>query len=227
MWRIILLTQPQSVDSTSGYNFGSYPYVEVQGSGVYVSDVQSIDNETIRMNIVIAEGAPPGNMSFLVYANAAWSSGFAFQVRAAAPITVSQSPSILNLSTGDTNKTITTTISPSSISATRTFNSSFYNNPHSNCSVSLSFSNNSGTGSVNSTVTAGTAGCSGVFDVVGTAGSNSTTGSTRVRVPPQIIIKMLVGEASVQGDTDQMAIAVSARNRFGSSDFPGGPRRSR
>jgi hypothetical protein len=140
------------------------------------------------------------------------------------PPTVTVSPGTLFLSTGDTNRTITTTISPTA-TFTPTFSQALNSNPNSNCNASLSFSNNGGTGSVNTTVTAGAAGCSGIFNVTASANGVPSSNATAVVVPPQILIKLMVGEAGGQvtgGDTSQPAIAASARNRLGDPDFNSG-----
>jgi hypothetical protein len=134
------------------------------------------------------------------------------------------SPSTLSLSTGDTNKTITTTVTPP-YSFTPAFAWGLQTNPNSSCAASLSFSNNSGTGSVNTTVTAAPAGCSGIFNALAVVNGQTSSNSVQITVPPQILIQMLVGEAVGQtgpGDTSQLAIASSAKNRFGDSNFPGG-----
>ena len=135
----------------------------------------------------------------------------------AVQITVNLSPSILNLSTGDTNKTITTTRSPS-ITFTPSFAIGTTTNPNSSCQAALSFSNNSGTGSVNTTVTAAAAGCSGIFDDTRATVNGVQSNPIKIVVPPQILIKLLVGEADGQNDTAQWAVGRTAQNRFGDAD---------
>jgi hypothetical protein len=68
-------------------------------------------------------------------------------------------------------------------------------------------------------------GCGGIFSVTSNVGNVKSSNSTNVTVPPQVMIQMLVGEAGAQAgssDLSQPSIAVSARNRFGDSNFPGG-----
>ena len=73
-------------------------------------------------------------------------------------------------------------------------------------------------------MTAAPEGCSRIADNVrSNVGSNQSTNSAKVVVPPQIMIRMVVSEAGGQpADLDQQAVLVSARNRFGKRDFPGG-----
>lgn len=140
------------------------------------------------------------------------------------PASFAISPQRLDLSTGDANRLITTTANPGTTQFTPTFSAGAQSNPNSSCAVVLNFSQNGGTGSVNTTVTASPPGCSGIFDGVrAQVGSTQSTNSTKIVVPPQIMIKMVIGEAGGQpGDVDQQSILVSARNRFGDSAFPGG-----
>ena len=140
------------------------------------------------------------------------------------PPSFTVSPTTLNLSTGDTYRFVTTTASPATTSFTPTFTVGSQSNPNSSCAVGLNFSGNGGTGSVDTTVTAGPPDCSRIFnDVRAQVGSTASTNSTKIVIPPQIMIKMIVGEAGGQpGDTDQHAILASARNRFGDGMFPGG-----
>ena len=140
-------------------------------------------------------------------------------------LTVTQSPQKLDLSTGDTNKYITTSVSPGSYSFTPTFAFALAGNYKSTCNANLGFSNNSGTGTVNTTVTAGPAGCSGVFNAFAVVGQKSSSSSTQVIVPPQISVQMLYGEAhgqvSIGDNVSQLAIGVATRNRFSQPGFSG------
>lgn len=140
------------------------------------------------------------------------------------PASYSVSPPRLNLSTGDTTRFITTTASRSTVRFTPSFTIGSTSNPNSSCVANLSFAQATGTGSVNSIVTASPAGCSTIANNVrARVGAVSSTNSTQIVVPPQVMIKMLVGEAGGQpDDVDQHSILVSARNRFGDRRFPGG-----
>jgi len=145
-----------------------------------------------------------------------------FQLVIVAP-TFTIAPSTLNVSTGDTNRTVTTTASPS-VSFAPTFNSGSTQNPNSTCAVGLTFSQNSGTGSVSSTVIASPSGCSGIFsNVQSQVGSRTSQNSAKIVVPPQIMIQTVVSEAGGQpGDIDQQSLLVVARNRFGDGQFAQG-----
>ena len=142
---------------------------------------------------------------------------------------LTQNPTQLDLSTGDTSRAITTSLTPSNVSYTPNFNTSLLSNPSSSCQVGLAFSLKSGTGMLSSIVTARNAGCSGIFNVVSSAGTTTSTNSTQVTVPPQIMIQTLYGEAGAQnssGDDTMPAILVVAKNRFGDGSFPGGSTRT-
>jgi hypothetical protein len=145
------------------------------------------------------------------------------QVQGVSPA-VTQSPGNLNMSTGDTNRFITVSVTPSTISFSPTFSWGLVSDPNSSCDANLSFSG-SGTGSVNSTISAGQAGCSGVFNAVAYDGPYGSNSSTQIVVPPQILIQMLYGEAHAQaasGDNvSQLAVGVAAQNRFSQAGFGG------
>jgi hypothetical protein len=127
---------------------------------------------------------------------------------------ISQVPSHLNLSTGDTNKSLTVSALPAGLIFLPTFKANTTSNPNSNCAARLSFSSSQGAGSANGAITAGTAGCSGVFSVTSAIGFTAGTSGSEVIVPPQILIQMLYGEAHGQSSPTQMAIGVATRNRF-------------
>lgn len=147
----------------------------------------------------------------------------AFDVGTVSP-TLTVSPTTLNVSTGDTDRFVTTTADPSTASFAPMFTIGSMSNPNSSCSVNPTFSQNGGAGSVNTIVTAAPANCSRIFDNVrAQVGQTVSTNSVKIVVPPQIMVKVIVGEAGGQpGDTDQQAIIVTGRNRFGDSGFPGG-----
>jgi len=145
-------------------------------------------------------------------------------VHAGQVVSASLSPETLDLSTGDTNRYITTSVSPSStpFTAVYSFSAAPVQPAGGQCNASLTIPNGSGTGSVSSQVTASVEGCSRVFNVIAAAGGVSSQNWTQVTVPPQILIQMLNREAGGQiaeGDMSQLSIAVAARNRFGDDDF--------
>jgi len=139
-------------------------------------------------------------------------------------LTLTVAPAELALSTGDNGRYLTTTADPITASIAPTYSVGTSTNPNSSCSATLTFAPSSGVGTVNSVVTAAPAGCSTIADNVrANVGTNQSLNASKLIVPPQIMIKMVVGEAGGQpGNIDQQAILVSARNRFGDSAFPGG-----
>lgn len=102
---------------------------------------------------------------------------------------VSQSPSQVNMSTGDT-KQIPVAVSPSSISSPTYFagTGAPTSNPDSCCAVSLTIPGKSGSGSISSSVTASPEGDSGVFKVTAFADGSQTGNSTMVNVPSQVVV---------------------------------------
>jgi len=136
-------------------------------------------------------------------------------------LTVSQSPNLLNMSTGDT-KQITVSVSPGSVTATTSFSGTGTptSNPDSSCAVSLSIPGASGSGSISSNVTAAPAGCSGLFSVVASANGVASGNATTVNVPPQVLIQMMEAEAGGTGNgTLMQALGDVAQNRIHSSLF--------
>jgi hypothetical protein len=137
-------------------------------------------------------------------------------------MTVSLSPSSMNMSTGDTTRYVTTTVLPSTVSFTPTYASGLTGDPNSSCDASIGFSGNGGTGTVNSTVSAGPAGCGGVFGVLAYVGAVRGSPSLQVIVPPQVMIATEHGEAGGQtgtGDASMPALLLVAENRFGDPTF--------
>jgi hypothetical protein len=134
-------------------------------------------------------------------------------------LSVSQTPSQLNMSTGDTGQ-VTVSVQPSSLNVNVSFGSSRFENPNSSCGSTLNIPNKSGTGSITQNVTASPAGCSGAFTVVASAGGVSANSPTTVDVPPQVLIQMMQAEAQGTGNSGLMQqLGEIARNRFSSSFF--------
>ena len=132
---------------------------------------------------------------------------------------------VSNPSTGDTNKTITTTVSPGNVPFSPVFAWGLNYNLNSACQAGLDFSSGSGSGSVNTTVTAAQAGCSGSFNAQAAVSGSTSSTPTLVIVPPQVMIQTLVGEAGAQtapGDATMPSLLLVAENRFGDTTFPGG-----
>jgi hypothetical protein len=132
---------------------------------------------------------------------------------------VSQSPSTFNMSTGDTGQ-ISVTVNPSNLPVTLSFSgtSSPTSNPNSSGAVTLTISG-SGSGTINSSVTASPAGKSGVFSVTASAGGVQSTNSTTVNVPPQAIIQMVQAEAGGTNNTTMRGVAWVPLNRIQSPIF--------
>jgi hypothetical protein len=139
-------------------------------------------------------------------------------------ITLTLTTSRLDVSTGDNGRFLTTTVSPSTTSIAPTVTVGSYANPNSTCVGNLSFAASSGVGSANTVVTASPAGCSRIADNVrSNVGSYQSNNAAKVVVPPQVMVRMVLGEAGGQpADLDQLSVLVSARNRFGKREFPGG-----
>jgi hypothetical protein len=145
--------------------------------------------------------------------------------------TLTQSPSAFNMSVGQTNSYITSSISPRGINFTPFFSYALngqYGNPNSNCQAQLTFASNSGVGSVTDQVTASNAPggtyCSGVFDVLGYYGASVSTSPTTIYIPPQMIgIQMYseTGMGAYDGTTNipELSVATAAQNRFSQPGF--------
>lgn len=144
--------------------------------------------------------------------------------RALRPLTSLQvEPPQLFLSTGDTNRYITVTAEPSTAAIAPRISYSA-DKLNSECEATLAFVRSAGVGSVQIPVTSGDVGC-GVLatNVRPSAGPNVSVTTGKIIVPPQIMIKLVVGEAGGQpNDVDHQAILVTARNRFGDTEYFGG-----
>jgi hypothetical protein len=138
------------------------------------------------------------------------------------PLVVSQSPSSFNMSTGDTDKSITVTVQPSQAVLTRVFSQGLLRNPNSDCNAQISIATQTGSGTTTHQVTVPSqyAGCSGVFGAIATANGIQSSGDTTITIPPQILIKMIIGEAGGETDTAMRAVGVAARNRIYPSQDP-------
>jgi hypothetical protein len=138
---------------------------------------------------------------------------------------VSQTPTQLNLSTGDTTKQITVNISPNNVSVNTPFTSPLSSNPNSSYTTSLTIpGNNNVQGSSASTVTASncTSPCSspsGSFTATASANGAASTNNTTVNVPPQVLIQMMYGEADGTGTNGQLGVGLAARNRIGDTTY--------
>jgi hypothetical protein len=129
----------------------------------------------------------------------------------------------LNLSTGDTSgRQITTSVVPNNASFNVVYNTQLLSNPNSTCTASLTIPTGNAVGFINSPVTAGAAGCSGIFQTKATANGRDSSNSSGVVVPPQALIQQLHKEA--HGYTDvpsldpqqvvQRSVGMTDLNRF-------------
>jgi len=149
--------------------------------------------------------------------------------RAACAATVTLSPSSLAVSTGDTGLTITANIIPNNTPFQVVYSISRMSPapPGYNCNATLSIPDGVGSGTVTSSVTASQPDCSGVFTLLATASIYSSQNSVTVVVPPQALIRQMVGEAhgfSDQPSLDpnqvaQISVGVAAKNRFNLQEF--------
>ena len=146
--------------------------------------------------------------------------GRAKGVQISPPPTISQSPSQLNVFTGDMTQVISTSVSPSTITFTPAFAVGLTSNPNSSCPANVGFSQNGGTGQVNTTVTAGPYICSGVFNALAVVNGTTSSNATTVVVPPEAIIEQMLGSAFGfvpaidPGQIAQRSISVAILNRF-------------
>ena len=129
----------------------------------------------------------------------------------------------LNVSTGDTGRFIRTAGTPSTGSYSPTFAAASMRNSHGTCDAEIAFAPATGAGTVDTVVTASAAGCSRIAEGVRASASGSiSTNTATIVVPPQIMIRTVIGEAGGQpGDIDQMSLLSTAVNRFGVHGFGG------
>ena len=136
-------------------------------------------------------------------------------------ITLTLSPSIFNMSSGDTNVTIGLTISPSAASVQPTFTASVSSNPNSSSTASVTVTNPSSavSGSYNAPISvSGTNSPSGRFNILAVANGVSSNVAD-LAIPPQILIQMMQAEAQGTNNTTITAVGEVVRNRFSSSIF--------
>lgn len=138
---------------------------------------------------------------------------------------VSVSPPAISISSGDTSKTLSVQVNPSSDASLAAASASLLSNPSSasNATVSLS-PPGSFTGNDPWTISvSGTNSPSGIFSATACASTACSQNSSTITIPPQVLIQVLYGEAhgqAVSGDTvSEPAIAASIQNRFNNSGF--------
>jgi hypothetical protein len=145
------------------------------------------------------------------------------------PVTVfsiTQTPETLNMSSGDTNQSISVTISGGT--GDLVFSTGLTSNPNSGSVASVSVAGESNaTGTAPHAITvSGTGSPSGIFGSTACVSGVCAQQGTTINIPPQVLIQVLYGEAhgqAVSGDSvSEPAIGSSMKNRFGNSLFPGG-----
>ena len=138
------------------------------------------------------------------------------QPGAAQVFSVAQSPTRIEMSTGDTNVTISSLVSPST-SVQRTFTTNLVFNDYSSCSAGISIGSVTGSGTQSHGITPSNAGCSGKFTATAHAGGGSTPSgnTTDVFIPPQRLIQMMRGEANAYSEVTQFSVGRVAKNRIG------------
>jgi hypothetical protein len=138
-------------------------------------------------------------------------------------LTVSQGPTVLNASSGDTGKGITVTVSPSNLASAVFFKQGSITNPNSSSTARFTYNKpTSFTGSDLWTLSiGGTNSPSGIQNSQACVSNVCASPLSNVAVPPQILIQMIQAEAGGTNSTTMTAVAEVARNRFSSSIFGG------
>jgi len=224
----------------TGSGFGTNPSVNITdpSSSVTTSSVTPVSDQEVDVNVTVAGNAPAENATITVTSSGY--NGFGFVTTqgnspaspsisvTVVPIQVTQSPSTIFVSTGDTTDVVTVSISPGGTYSV-SFLSSLQSNPNSNATAQLTgHGSSNGGGTQNYAVTASGAGSSpsGIFSLLACASGKCASQGSTVVVPPQVLIQDLYGEAHGQaaaGDgISEPAIGSAIRNRFGKSEFPGG-----
>lgn len=132
---------------------------------------------------------------------------------------VTQSPPAINMSNGDTNVSISVTISgPSGVLA---FSTGLTANPNSASAATVTVpGNNNASGTANYGISvSGTNSPSGIFGSVACVEGACSPQGTTINIPPQILIQMMYAEANGTNSTAMTADGDVVRNRFGSSLF--------
>ncbi len=143
-------------------------------------------------------------------------------------ITISQSPITLNMSSGDTSKGITVSVSPATAASSVAFAYGSITNPNSSSIATFTYNKPSSfTGNDLWKISiGGTNSPSGMQNALGCAYGVCARQASTTNVPPQVLIQVLYGEAHGQaaaGDTvSEPAVGSSIKDRFGHSEFPGG-----
>ena len=188
----------------AGSGFGTNPSLSIGGSGILSYSLLSGSDNLISGSVTIDASAPAGNATVTVTSNGYYGQPFdpvrpgqPQQGTIATPIyplTVSQSPSSLKLSTGDTNVTVSVSVTPSTMVFTPAFSFGLQSNPNSSCN----------------------------FQRASLRRDKSLT--QLVVPPQVMIQTLVgeAGAQVDSGDDTMPAVLLVAKNRFGDSAFPGG-----
>jgi hypothetical protein len=163
-------------------------------------------------------GVAPGTSQISVQLNSEYCPAGASVTATVAQI--SQSPASIGMSTGDTNDTITVTVSPASAAGQReVITPRLISNLNSSATANPTFkAPTSFTGSDKWTISVAPASNSpsGIFSATACDFACSKQ-TTTITVPPQILIQMFAGEAGIYSAYTMEALGSSVLNRFGSA----------
>jgi len=136
---------------------------------------------------------------------------------------VSQSPSILNMSSGDTGVGVTGSVSPSSLASSVVVAQGSISNPNSSSQAAFTYNKpTSFTGNDLWKISiSGTNSPSGMQNSQACVSGVCASQLTNATIPPQVLIQMIQAEAGGTNVTTMAGVADIARNRFGSAIFGG------
>lgn len=222
--------------SIYGSGFGTSPGLQFSCCIDSFSIIDSSDGE-IDGNVTVDAGAAGDTTNVSVTSNGYYGLGFlggagqsstgsAYQVQLAggAPPALTQSPATLNMSIGDSNKTISVSVSPSMTFTPQFSSPTLLGNSNSNCQADLTATGQQGTGTATAAVTAANPSqespqnsCSGIFSVEVCSPAQASS-PTDVIVPPQAILLQMFGETvgAYDGSTNipELSVAWAGFNRF-------------
>jgi hypothetical protein len=134
-------------------------------------------------------------------------------------VNVSQSPSTISMSNGDTNYAVTVSVTPFSYASSTGLSYGLSSNPNSSSNASLSFTaptNFTGNDAWKVNVS-GSNSPSGIFSDIACSVGVCSSQSTTITVPPQLLIQMFYGEANTYSAGTMEALGSSVLNRCGSA----------
>ncbi len=136
-------------------------------------------------------------------------------------ITISLSPTLLNMSSGDTGKGLTVSTNPSSVASAVVFDTGAIVNPNSSSTATFTYNRPSTfTGNDLWTISiGGTNSPSGTENALACTYGVCASQVSNTAVPPQVLIQMMQAETQGTTDTAMTAVGEVVRNRFGSPMF--------